>query len=410
MAERPRLLFLCHTLPYPPDGGVWIRTFHVLRLLARAFDVTALCFERSGASGARGEYDLERGVAALGRFGSVETFQLPQNHSRIRYIWNHARSLLSRRVYTRFMYESAPFRSRVEELLRANAADLIHVDSLDLSAYLPLCESVPTICVHHNVESELLRRRAAFEGGAVAAPYFELQAGLMLREERDWAPRIDLNVMVSEEDRQILLRLAPGANASVVPNGVDCEEFAPAGDAENGIVYVGGTTWFPNLDALQFFCDDILPHLRGEEAALPVRWVGSATAEEQQRYRDRFGVELTGYVDDTRPYMRDAMCHVVPLRAGGGTRLKILNSWAMGKPVVSTRVGCEGLEAVDGENILIRDEAGEFADAIRLLARDPALRRRLGENARRTAERLYSWDVVGRGMVRTYRELLAPAP
>jgi len=134
--------------------------------------------------------------------------------------------------------------------------------------------------------------------------------------------------------------------------------------------------------------------------------VGSATTEEQRRYREEFGVELTGYVDDTRPYMRDAICHIVPLRAGGGTRLKILNSWAMGKPVVSTSVGCEGLEAVDGENILIRDDPGEFADAIRLVAGDATLRRRLGENARSTAERLYSWDVVGREMERAYRGLL----
>ena len=111
-------------------------------------------------------------------------------------------------------------------------------------------------------------------------------------------------------------------------------------------------------------------------------------------------------MDDVRPYMRDALCHVVPLRAGGGTRVKILNSWAMGKPVVSTAVGCQGLEAVDGENILVRDDPREFAEAIRRLAGDPLLRRRLGENGRRTVEEVYSWDVVGRDMVCAYRRLL----
>jgi glycosyltransferase involved in cell wall biosynthesis len=406
MNERPRLLFLCQTLPYPPDGGVWIRSYHVLRLLASSFDVTALCFERSGASGARGEYDVGRSAAALRRLGSVDVFPLPQNRSRVRFAWNHLRSVLRGCVYTRFMYQSTAFRSRLEEIVRPRKVDLVHIDSLDLSAYLPLCADLPTVCVHHNVESELLRRRARFEGGTWTARYYELQAALMRREERRWAPRVTLNVMVSEEDRDVLTRLAPGARTMVVPNGVDVEEFQPGSGAERGLVYVGGTSWFPNLDALRFFCEEIQPHLEGVPEARPVRWVGSASPEERHHYRERHGVELTGYVDDVRPYMRDALCHVVPLRAGGGTRLKILNSWAMAKSVVSTAVGCEGLEAVDGENILIRDDPRDFAEAIRHLAGDPALRRRLGANGRRTAEEIYSWDVIGRDMLRAYLDLL----
>jgi glycosyltransferase involved in cell wall biosynthesis len=406
VSERPRLLFLCQTLPYPLDGGVWIRTFHVMRLLARTFDVTALCFERSGASGSRGEYNVPRSVAELSRVAAVEAFELRQNHSRIRYVSNHVRSLLSRSVYTRFMYESVAFRARVEEILGEAGADLVHADSLDLSAYLPACEGVPTVCVHHNIESELLRRRSRFEGGRLTSRYYELQAEWMRQEEAAWAPRVALNVMVSDTDRATLETIAPSARTTVVPNGVDVDEFQPGPGRNRGIVYVGGTNWFPNLDALEFFCGGILPGLDGVAEAQPIRWVGSATEEEQVRYRERHGVELTGYVDDVRQSMRDAMCHVVPLRVGGGTRLKILNSWAMGKPVVSTSVGCEGLQAVDGENILIRDDPAEFAEAIRRLAGDPELRKRLGENARRTAVEVYSWEVVGEQMVRTYMGLL----
>jgi glycosyltransferase involved in cell wall biosynthesis len=121
---------------------------------------------------------------------------------------------------------------------------------------------------------------------------------------------------------------------------------------------------------------------------VPVRWIGRASSDEQRRYRDRFGVELTGYVEDVRPPMRQAACHIVPLRSGGGTRLKILNSWAMGKPVVSTSVGCEGLDAVDGENILIRDDPADFADAVRAVLENPSLRRRLSDGARETVARL----------------------
>jgi polysaccharide biosynthesis protein PslH len=187
-----------------------------------------------------------------------------------------------------------------------------------------------------------------------------------------------------------------------VPNGVNPDEFIADTQEGSGLAYVGGTTPFPNRDALEFFCDRILPEVRTAVGALPVRWIGRASANERQQYRDRFGVELTGYVDDVRPLMREAACHIVPLRTGGGTRLKILNSWAMGKPVVATSVGCEGLAAVDDENILIRDEPEEFARAIQSVLEDAGLRRRLSEGGRATASRLYSWDTVGRQMIDIY--------
>jgi len=137
----------------------------------------------------------------------------------------------------------------------------------------------------------------------------------------------------------------------------------------------------------------------------PIRWIGRASPEQQRLYASQHGIELTGYVEDVRPLLRDAACHIVPLRVGGGTRLKILNSWAMGKPVVSTSVGCEGLAAADGENILIRDEPAAFADAVAEVLSDSALRRRLGEGGRMTAERLYGWNVVGERMIAAYLSL-----
>jgi glycosyltransferase involved in cell wall biosynthesis len=408
MNERKRLLFLCQTLPYPLDGGVWIRTYHVLRMLAAHFDVTALCFERMGVSAARDRKDVDASVAALEKFGRIETFPIPQAHSRARRLFDHLRSVGHRRVYTEFLYASQAFRGRLEQLLADDCFDLVHVDSLDLAGYLPLLDAMPVVCVHHNVESELLRRRARFEVRGLASRYYRYQAERMQEQERRWLPRVALNVAVSGPDRDALAQLAPSAPLLVVPNGVDVSEFQPAASSTGegqGVAFIGGTHWFPNLDALDHFCEDVLPHLRGALSPLPVRWVGSASAEEQKRYRRRYDVELTGYVDDVKPYMQAALCHVVPLRAGGGTRLKILNSWAMGKAVVSTSVGCEGLDARDGENILIRDDPRAFAEAIVALHRDADTRVRLERGARRTAEERYSWSVIGREMLARYREL-----
>ena len=407
MTERPKLLFLCQTLPYPLDGGCWIRTYHVLRLLSQEFDVTALYFERMGLSAREDAVQLEENLRELARFGEVEAFPVPQTRSRMRLLWDHARSVLLRKVYTQYIFDSSAFRKRLGELLRARSFDLVHMDSLDLATYLPLCEGLPVVCVHHNVESELLRRRAPVQGHAAARAYFRYQADRMKREEQDWIGRIALNVVVSEDDRDVLASFVPEARFAIVPNGVDMNEFRPEPARGAGLAFIGGTNWFPNLDALDFFCESILPHLRAAGAELPVHWVGRASEEEQRRYADEFGVKLTGYVDDVRPFMRDTLCNIVPLRAGGGTRLKILNSWAMGKAIVTTSVGCEGLDARDGENILIRDDPRGFAVAILRLRSEDSLRLKLEQGARKTAEQHYSWDVIGPAMTASYRDLLS---
>ena len=404
VSRRPRLLFLCHTLPYPPDGGCWMRTYHILRLLAEAFDITALCFERSATAGA-GDDEAQVARDGLAGLASVEVFRLPQRHSRIRFLSDHLRSVATHRVFTTYVYESRAFHQRLAELMRSTQFDLVHVDSLDLARYLPACGEVPVVCVHHDIESAVLQRRAAVERSVLRRAYLRYQSRRMENVERRWSPRIALNVTMSERDRDRLARLAPGSRIAVVPNGVDIDEFQPDSTRGTGIAYVGGTSPFPNLDALEFFAEDVLPHLRAAAPGEPVRWIGRASPKQQQDYAARYGIELTGYVEDVKPLLRDAACHIVPLRIGGGTRLKILSSWAMGKPVVSTSVGCEGLAAVDGENILIRDEPAAFAEAVARVLDDSALGRRLGERARETAERLYGWNVIGAQMNDTYLAL-----
>jgi glycosyltransferase involved in cell wall biosynthesis len=403
--RRPRLLFLAHTLPYPPDGGVWIRTYHVLRILAQTFDVTALCFERLGPRGGE-SHDTAAAVRHLARFGRAEAFPVPQRHSRLRFVWDHLRSVTRRRVYTWYLFDSAPYRQRLQALMGSEPYDLVHLDSVDLARYLEDV-SVPAVCVHHNVESVLLARRSSAERSRVRRAYLAYQARRMAELERWACRRAALNVVVSDRDGETLAARAPGARFLTVPNGVDTEFFRPAAEgAEAGILLLGGVEWFPNRDGLAYFCERVLPLVRSASEA-SVRCVGRARAEDREYFRRRYGVELTGYVPDVRPYLRDAACVVVPLRVGGGTRLKILDAWAMGKAVVSTSVGCEGLEVRPGENILVADTPEAFADAVLSLLRDRELRRRLGRGGRATVEARYAWDAVGRAMTEAYVGLLA---
>ena len=205
-------------------------------------------------------------------------------------------------------------------------------------------------------------------------------------------------------------RRIPSARFAVIPNGVDIATLQPTPSFHRQIVFMGSHEWFPNRDAMEYFCAAILPEIRARLGAVEVTWIGFAPQPVQEEYAMRYGVQLTGYVDDIRPYMQRAACFIVPLRVGGGTRIKILDAWAMGKAVVSTAIGCEGLDAIDGVNIAIRDAPRSFAQAVCEILEDPNLRQQLERGARRTAENLYDWNMIGGAMMREYRAVMAQSP
>lgn len=405
--SKPGLLFLSHRLPYPPHNGAAIRTFNTLKLLARDFQITSLCFDRRDP--ATTHLPLEERVAALRPYTDVEVFPIPQETSRVRLAVNHVKSLLSGRAYTFYVHDSREFVARLRHHLKHGHYDLVHLDSLDLVRALEETGPTPVICTHHNVESHLLHRRAAAERG-LRRWYLRLQAERLEAEERCWMPRVALNVAVSPADAEALQRLAPAGRFATVPNGVDTDYFQPDAGAGEGLVFVGGTTWFPNRDGLAWFAEAILPELRRLEPTAPVTWVGRATDAERRRYDGLLGMRLTGYVDDIRPHVARAAAFIVPLRVGGGTRLKILDAWAMGKALVSTPIGCEGLPAVNGENILLAENPLTFAAAASRLLRDGELRTRLGVAARRMVESEYSWSAIGATVRHLYLPLTRQLP
>ncbi len=400
---RHRLLFASQTLPYPPDSGVKVRAFHTLRILSRAFDVTALCFFRRRQTG--GPEGVQAALDGLREFASVTAFPIPQEWSRSRRVRDHLASILGRRPYTDFVFSDKSFRAAFEEHVRGGNYSVVHLESQSLSRYAEGGTGLPTVCVHHNVESGLLRRRAEVQGNRVTAAYLRHQAELLRSAESARAPEFDLNIAVSDEDKDEFTSIAPTARFRTLPNGVDTEFFQPADVHTNGIALLGGTDWFPNLDGLKYFADAILPRIRQRIPDVRVVSVGRAREAEIKEYR-RAGIELTGYVDDIRPWIQGARCVVVPLRAGGGSRLKILDAWAMGRPVVTTSIGCEGLNALDGANSLVRDDPESFADAVLRVLEEPDLEKRLSTGGRSMVVDSYSWDAIGQRMITTYESLL----
>lgn len=404
---RPRILFLSQSLPYPPDSGVTNRTFHILSELQALFDITLIAFSRRNH-----QPDAESRARATASLSTPtcdvrEPSLIVSDWSGPRKVWNHARSVIFRRPYVYYEYEAQTFAAELDRALQTASPALVHLDSLDLYRWNPGLD-VPVACTHHSIESDLLRLRADRMKHAGFRWYLRHQADLLEHVEANVCGTFDMNVMMSDVDAARLRALVPRARTTVAANGVDTEYFRPGpnGTIPGRVVFLGPTYMLPNRDGIEFFLEQIWPIVHGRLPASSLHLIGRNPGPDRARLASHPGVVCQGHVPDIRPHMGSARCSIVPLRIGGGTRLKILDAWAMGKAVVSTTIGCEGLEVRNGENILVRDDPRDFADAVsEVLGNDP-LRARLEHNARATAETVYNWPIIGKRLRATYASLI----
>jgi len=242
-----------------------------------------------------------------------------------------------------------------------------------------------------------------------ARALYRLKAFAMSKAERHYIPRFDGCVVVSVADRELLQRAIPGAQAVVIENGMDCAQLQPLPESSSGsgLLFAGVISYPPNTDGVLLFARSILPRIRALVPDVKLHVVGHSPPARVMALGREPGIEVTGYVDDILPYYRLSKVVVVPLRAGGGTRLKILEAMALGRAVVSTTIGCAGLEVRHGVHILVADDPQQFADCVVRLLRDDALRAELAGNARRLVEQRYDWRAIGGRLAWAHREILA---
>ena len=246
----------------------------------------------------------------------------------------------------------------------------------------------------HNIEYDIVRRTAGAEASALRRAYSAIEWRKVRREERHAWSHLDGCTLTSVRDQHMLLADEPTARTAVVPNGVDLDFFRPAPASlpreTQTLLFFGAIDYYPNTDAVLFFLNDVLAQLVARYPHLRVCIVGRKPPESILSQQS-LGVEVTGVVDDIRPWLDRADVVIVPLRIGGGTRLKILEAMAMGKAMVSTSLGAEGLDVVPERDLLFADDAAAFAAQIGRLLDDPALGRRIGAAARRVVEARYGW-------------------
>jgi len=398
-----KILFLSQIVPYPPHGGVLQRGYNLLRELARSHEIHLLAFIHPDILPDSKAIEESR-TKLLEFLTGVEYFPLLAKSSGAGRFLSYAMAAVSPLPFSVIAHHSRPFERRLRQLLSEREFDLLHFDTIALARFKPGRIEAPCVVTHHNIESTLLERRAQVEKLLPVRLYISWQARKLRSYEIRHCPRFDHNVVVSEVDGEQLRRMAPGVETTWVANGVDTEYFSPRGDpGGKSLIYVGGMNMFANRDAVLYFLESIWPRIRDLHPESIFTIVGCDPPEELvRRAQEDRSIRITGWVDDVRPYIAEAAIYVVPIRVGGGTRLKIADAMAMGKAIVSTSIGCEGITLEDGVSTLIADDPEAFVKAVDGLLRAHDRRRAMGEAARLLAEASYSWPIQTRRLERAY--------
>lgn len=373
-------------LPWPLDDGGQIRTWHMLQALQREGPVTLMA-----------PVPLDPASAQALREQGLELELFPARRSQAWKLYSLVRALFSRRPHPLPKNHCAPLLVALRARIAAGGVRRVHFNHLDAAQYLlelgKLPASVPTSIDTHNLLTALYRRMGTESSNPLARAYIHLQWRKMASME----PRIlrlASRVFVCSEPEREQLRIWGVERARVVPNGVDLERNRPQpADAASPqrIVFCGGMDYLPNSDGVRWFLDTCWPLLCEAHPGLELLVVGKNPPPDLAR-RAGSRVRFTGRVEDVRPQVASGALSIVPLRIGGGTRLKVLESLALERAVVSTRTGAEGLELNDGEHLLLADSPREFAAAVTALLKDPARCALLARNGRARVEQLYGWE------------------
>ena len=389
-----RILFLTARQFWPIDTGGKLRDYHLARQLASRAHVTYLGFADRGTPDACPQH-----LAAA--FTSIIMEPRNAGYSAI----NLARGVVGRLPATVLNYTTPGMQRRLRQVLSSEAFDVIQMEGVHLAGYWPLLKQArgrPRIISDwHNIESELMTRYAANAKNPAVRWYARATAQRLERTESMLLHECAAVLVASSRERQELLRRSPAAKVHVVENGVDTAYYANPGVPRNvantrpNIIFVGSMDYHANIDAAIWFANELWPAIKARHPDLAFQIVGRAPPPSVRALTRYPGIIVTGGVPDVRPFYRDAVAAVVPLRVGGGTRLKILESMAAGTPVISTSIGAEGLLATDGSDILIADTAPAFLSAVTRLVTDAQLGADLARAAIRDVAANHDWSVVG---------------
>lgn len=395
-----RILYLSSWFPYPPNNGARLRVLDQIRYLAKRHEITLLCFAQDELT----EQDLAPVRCYCRQVLTVPGSLFQPSHWRalVGYFSPKPRALID-------TYSTA-MQVLVQRTLDEDQFDVVVASEIGVgivtTPYVRGARGVPRIL--EDLELSMISDRVTAEPGLVQ----RLRAGLTWWKLRRYVPGLlrDLDgcTVASEKEREVLLNVVPGYKPiALVPNGVDLDSYVGNwGPPEpDSLVFPGALTYGANLDAMQFFLEEILPRIRARRPGVVLRITGRTNGVPSERLVLGEGVILTGYLDDVRPTIAQSWVCVVPLRLGGGTRLKILEAMALGTPVVATRKGAEGLDVVHGEHLFVADDPSAYAACVVELLERAELRAQLARQARDLVAAKYNWSRIGTELERFLYEV-----
>ena len=374
------------------DTGGKIRTGNILRELAKSHDITLVS-----------NYDPQINISYLDEISKFCTrfVGVPRRH-----VQKHSAKFLLRLIPQTFSKYpvsalndySTPLRRTLECEANSGNYDLAICDFVQSALLFKNLKDIPKLLFQHNVESVILERHHKRASSVIAHIFWKLQWKRMKQYEGSCCKNFQVVVAVSENDKKLMESIYGLNNVVSIPTGVDINYFQPFSETKEdprNLVFCGSMDWLPNQDAVEFFISEVLPKIQRRVPRTTFTVVGRNPSQALKRLVANIkGVQLTGWVEDTRPYLARSAVSVVPIRIGGGTRMKIFEAMAMAKPVVSTSIGAEGLPIKPREHILIEDDPIAMAKAITELLLNPIERRKLGDRARNFVVKHFAWPRV----------------
>jgi sugar transferase (PEP-CTERM/EpsH1 system associated) len=377
----------------PLDSGGRIRSYNILRQLARDHRVTYFGFhdEKDDAAHAELKEIFERVVTCPLKLPAAKSFAE---------LMQYGKELFSREPYAISKYCQPWVAAELRKLVQSESYDVIVCDFLVAAGVIPWDLPCPKVLFTHNVEALIWKRHYEVARNPLWKLLSWREWKAMERAEKRYLRKADHVLAVSQTDSDFFARELPPEKLTVIPTGVDTEFFHPTAAEEepNSLVFTGSMDWMPNEDGIFYFAEEILPKIFNELPNARLSVVGRKPSARLKALAatDPHHLHLTGWVDDIRPYLAQSAVCIVPLRVGSGTRLKIFEAMGMGKAIVSTTIGAEGLPVRHGEELLLADSPEDFAKSVVALLGDAAERRRLGTAARELVETKYSWASVAR--------------
>jgi len=405
MGNRLKILFLSNRSPLPIIDGHTRRTYNILKGLAESHAVHFVSLYEI-----QDELDVNN-VQLLESFcEKVEFYPAPSKSFCFQMVARLLRSLISADPYTIWRHYSSAYHKRVKQLINTGNYEIVHCDNLPVAYTVRHIKSVYRSITDHDV-SYIKCARMAIESKNLFLKVFMYYEAFKLRNlEKQVLQLYDLGIVVSEIDKIKLLEICPEGNLLVIENGVDTTAFIPGTDTDidnNTIVWVGGFKHFSNESAVHYFLSDIYPKIKNIFPEIRFNVIGDGISKRLDKLiSSDSSICYLGFVEDPLPYIQNSAIFVVPIISGSGTRLKLLEAMSVGKAAVTTAVGCEGIEGIDGIHFVVANTPFEFASAVAMLLNDVNYRRKLEMNARYLMEKQYDWKIITNKLVNVYSSIV----